>query len=209
MKNKIAINENQKGQTLIETLVAIFVLTAGLISGVGLAIYSFNSTDNASKQVVGTALAREGVEIIQNIRDTNWLDSDVENCSNLGPGQECHRDWLDGSAGEIREGDFGVRYVNGGGWQILQPPTYALFRNNNTGVFTTSFGFNISPTIYSRRVRIDFDTSGIYSNSNPKVIVISEVWWYGKNCPRADLPDNLPQRCKVALQQNLTNWKNY
>jgi hypothetical protein len=209
MNKKIAINLNQKGQSLIETLVAIFILTAGLISGVGLAIYSFNSTDNASKQVVGTALAREGVEIFQNIRDTNWLDDDVENCSNLGEGQECHTDWLNGSAGRIREGDFAVRYVTGGAWQILQPPTYTLYRFNSTGLFTTSAGVNVSETIYSRRIRVSFETTGIYSQNNPKVVVLSEVWWHGRNCPKASVPDALPQSCKVSLQLNLTNWKNY
>jgi hypothetical protein len=209
MKNKIAINDNQKGQTLIETLVAIFILTAGLISAVGLAIYSFNSTDNASKQVVGTALAREGVEIIQNIRDTNWLDKDVESCTSIGTGQECHKDWLKGSAGEIKPGDYGVRFVLGGAWQIVTPATYGLYRSNSTGLYSTSLNTGTPETIFSRRIRISFDTTGIYSNDNPKVTVISEVWWYGKNCPRAAVPDSLPQRCKVALQQNLTNWKNY
>ncbi len=63
----------QKGQTLIETLAALFILVMGVSAAVGLAIYALNSSTSIVKEIIATGLAREGVEAVRNMRDTNWL----------------------------------------------------------------------------------------------------------------------------------------
>lgn len=61
------------GQTLIETLAALFILTMGVSAATGLAVYAFSASSNINKQIIATGIAREGIEAVRNMRDTNWL----------------------------------------------------------------------------------------------------------------------------------------
>lgn len=95
-----SLSINQQGQTLIETLVAIFILIMGVSAATGLAIYAFNSSTSVVKQIIGNGLAREGVEAVKNMRDTNWLqDTLVQNgCYDYASSQSnaanCYQNWL-------------------------------------------------------------------------------------------------------------------
>lgn len=88
------------GQTLIETMVALFILSMGVSSAVGLSIYAFGSSNTILNQIIGTGLAREGIEAVRNMRDTNWLnDSLITNgCYNFVTGaidsENCYQNWL-------------------------------------------------------------------------------------------------------------------
>lgn len=64
----------QQGQTLIETIVAMFILVMGIVASFGLATYALSATSGITNQLVGMGLAREGIEVIKNMRDTNWLN---------------------------------------------------------------------------------------------------------------------------------------
>src|SRR5690349_15867683 len=91
MKNLTRQN-SESGQTLIETLAAIFVLTMAIVAALSLAINILSTTNLNQNQIVATNLAREGVELIRMIRDTNWLSDDasgdnnytLQNCSDVG-----------------------------------------------------------------------------------------------------------------------------
>ncbi len=87
------------GQTLIETLAGIFVLAMGITAVLGLATFSLSSSTNITKQVIGIGLARQGIEAVKNMRDTNWLwqttiDSDCYNYKNGLNTATCYRSWL-------------------------------------------------------------------------------------------------------------------
>jgi hypothetical protein len=98
----------QQGQTLIETMVACFILIMGINAAVGLAIFALSSSTNITKQIVGMGLAREGIEAVRNIRDTNWLKQTSINldCYNYATGNtspdypaanggaRCYKNWL-------------------------------------------------------------------------------------------------------------------
>jgi len=77
-----ASSESGGGFTLIEVVVAIFVLIVGVV-GVFTAIQNitFSSQINSSK-LTAAYLAQEGIELVRNKRDSNWLagetwDSDL------------------------------------------------------------------------------------------------------------------------------------
>ncbi len=96
IKKKIKLNS---GQTLIETLAAIFILTMGVTASVGLANFALQSTTSVSKQIIATGLAREGIEAVKNMRDTNWLqqiaiDTDCYNFFSNDQTGKCYKDWL-------------------------------------------------------------------------------------------------------------------
>src|SRR3989344_8435958 len=65
--------KNQSGQSLLELVVAIAVITVGLFSVWNLFISNFNGEQEAGARILAVNLAREGIEIVKNIRDSNWL----------------------------------------------------------------------------------------------------------------------------------------
>ncbi len=65
--------KKSRGFTIIELSVAIFILSVGIIG-----VYNaFSSlvvfTSSSSDRFVASYLAQEGIEIIRNIRDNNWV----------------------------------------------------------------------------------------------------------------------------------------
>ncbi len=101
MPSRIQSSSKCSGQTLIETLVAVFMLVMGISAAVGLAIYALNTSTNISKQIIATGLAREGIEAVKEMRDTNWLQQGSaninSNCYDYSTGQSnafCYLNWL-------------------------------------------------------------------------------------------------------------------
>jgi hypothetical protein len=74
--------DNQKGQGLLELIIAIGVITTGLFSVWTLTLSNFSGEQESSYRVVGSNLAREGIEVVKNIRDSNWLK--IENNEQCG-----------------------------------------------------------------------------------------------------------------------------
>lgn len=66
-----------KGQGLLEIIVAIGVLSTGVFSAVTLMTSSLNATKENEARLLGSNLAREGIEAVRAIRDSNWLSSAV------------------------------------------------------------------------------------------------------------------------------------
>jgi len=73
---------SQAAETLAEVIIAITVLTLGTGSATILVLTSVHATTSGETRLVAYNLAREGVEAIRNIRDTNWLrfPGDRDNC---------------------------------------------------------------------------------------------------------------------------------
>lgn len=65
--------KNQQGQSLIELIVAVAVISVGLFGVWMLFLANFSGEGEARMRSVGANLAREGLEIVKNIRDSNWL----------------------------------------------------------------------------------------------------------------------------------------
>ena len=63
----------KKSFSLIETIVAISILTIGIL-GISFLISSqIASIHFSENKLIAAYLAQEGIEIVRNIRDTNWL----------------------------------------------------------------------------------------------------------------------------------------
>lgn len=166
---------DSRGQTLIETVVAIFILVMGISTAIGLAIYSFQNTDNATKAIVGTSLAREAIEGIKNKRDSNWvyadMHSDYYDCSFSGTiTQTCDPDWAQGLASGSYAIDFVSQNPNidpSNSQDVLTPSpvSYQLLycpasggANANTYISSSAGGSCLvaaQPTIYSRKVTLN------------------------------------------------------
>jgi len=68
-------NKN-KGFTIIEVISAIFVLLIGILASYTVIQQIIGYTSIVSSRLVAAYLAQEGIEIVRNIRDTNWLQGE-------------------------------------------------------------------------------------------------------------------------------------
>lgn len=62
------------GQTLVEMLIVLFIISVGLYAAVTLIFQNVTLQAQDADQTVAMNLAREGLELVQNKRDSNWLD---------------------------------------------------------------------------------------------------------------------------------------
>ena len=58
---------------MLETIVAIGIITTGLLSVITLVVSNLTTQREAAFRYQAMNFAREGVELIRNIRDSNWL----------------------------------------------------------------------------------------------------------------------------------------
>ena len=64
---------NNKGETIAETIIAVSVLAIGITITSTLMSSSIQNMNNSKNRVIAINIAREGLEAVRNIRDTNWL----------------------------------------------------------------------------------------------------------------------------------------
>lgn len=64
------------GFTLVETLVALFILSLALTGVFGVISFNLASARSIGNSLIASGLAEEGVEIVRNLRDSDWLHGD-------------------------------------------------------------------------------------------------------------------------------------
>jgi hypothetical protein len=155
MQEQTKKNINASGQTLIETLAALFILVMGVSAAVGLAIYAFSTSGNIVKQITATGLAREGLEAVINMRDGNWLQDTltVNGCYDFASSQankaNCYTHWLgtgvgggsglpycidptsgaSGCAGDLTTMNYSLGYLNN--FSTISGPIWFLQRQSS------------------------------------------------------------------------------
>jgi prepilin-type N-terminal cleavage/methylation domain-containing protein len=73
----LAVNyslQTNRGFTLIEIAIAIFVLTVGILAIYALVPKSVSVGMSNVNSFIASQLAEEGIEIVRNFRDTNWIE---------------------------------------------------------------------------------------------------------------------------------------
>mgnify|MGYP001562343255 FL=1 len=74
MKNKIfKISKKNSGETLIEIIIAFGVIITVLAPAAGLQVQSIRNLAFSRDHLIAETLVNEGIEIIRNMRDTNFL----------------------------------------------------------------------------------------------------------------------------------------
>jgi prepilin-type N-terminal cleavage/methylation domain-containing protein len=146
------LRKNQKGFTLIEVLTAIFIITVGAGGAITLIHQTVGFTQETSSKLVASYLAQEGVEIVKNIRDSNFLK-----VHKTGIGE-----WSDGLTGCSSgcQGDYTSNNLSSYSGQKLKVD--GSFYNYGSG----------EDTPFSRKITITPDTNML------KVVV--EIFWQGK-----------------------------
>lgn len=63
---------NKKGQGILEVMTAIYVFIIALVSIMNLVVFNIQINDLNADFLVASNLAREGIEAVRSIRDSNW-----------------------------------------------------------------------------------------------------------------------------------------
>lgn len=156
---------SRRGQTLVEALVALSILTVGFIGIVTLLTKSFQLNRTTSNDTQATYLAAEGIEVAKNIIDYD-VYSGLPNNSNWG----CSFDLNVGQSA-----DYALEYDTAP-TNCVAPPTVQsepngdhLYFASSTDLYTYS-DFNAQPTDFTRDVTIT-------AVSNDELDVQSTVAW--------------------------------
>lgn len=72
MKNYL----NQKGFSILEVMLAFGVITIGLLGVLSLALQNAQVQSISKNYLVASMLAQEGLELVRNVRDTNFIRAD-------------------------------------------------------------------------------------------------------------------------------------
>lgn len=152
----LKFNKN-KGFTLIEIIVAILVVTVGVLAAYVVTQKIVSYTHQISSRLTATYLAKDGIEIVRNIRDTNWLQGD---------------NWDEG----LGIGDWEANY-NEPNLIDCSSPCDPSDSNNSPRFLQIGGGFynygSGSNTKFKRRIKI----SDVYGNN---LTVTVSVWWKEK-----------------------------
>lgn len=70
--------QSHAGFTLIETLFAILIFTASIVSLMMLSGRSLASTKGSSDELAARYLAQEGIEVARNVRDSNFVSDQTD-----------------------------------------------------------------------------------------------------------------------------------
>jgi Tfp pilus assembly protein PilV len=180
-------NFTEQGQTLIETMAAVFILIMGVTAALGLAIYANASSTVITKQIIATGLAREGVEAIKNMRDTNWLKqtSIDKNCYNFAsstpsgigaqpascPGSAvtascCYRQWLSGLNCALHTNLNSAGFCIDPGVNVEIPYTLSSEKDNLKKIWILTSPGNTNLYIYATSTWGDSGFNGLYKDSS-------------------------------------------
>jgi len=130
-----------KGQSLIEVIVAIAILNIGLFSVWALFLNNYLGEREAEQRMVAVNLAREGLEIVRNIRDSNWLKVEDNTTDNGNP-------WFWDR--NLNSGEYSVDYQNN---EDLNSVDNARLYLNSDGFYVND-STNNTITPYSRTITL-------------------------------------------------------
>jgi prepilin-type N-terminal cleavage/methylation domain-containing protein len=169
----------QKGFTLIELIIAIFILSIGIVGIFGAYSAMVVATSDISNKFIANYLAKEGIEIVKNVRDINWGNNNpwLTNISdsNLNCTNGCQEDYTIDTAKE----DFARHpWIGGDTYLNLDSNGFYSYGACATGTTcTTKFKRKITITCYSDETTVDSSCA----STDIKVKVSVTVYWDKKS----------------------------
>ena len=81
------LKKNKKGEIILETIIAMGILAIGITTSSALLSSSIRNMNSSKNRIIAVNIAREGIEAVRNIRDTNWLkfQANIRKCWNHNP----------------------------------------------------------------------------------------------------------------------------
>lgn len=210
------MKKNKKCTSIVEAMVAMVIITFWIIWIFWIYISSTRLEASTSNKIQAIAMAREWIEAVTNIRDTNWtfFSSDLENCWNtLNYNNACI--WDITITNDIENNWHYIVYQDTDNrWKLNKKTLWIYdyselnYRTNfrvwidanwfYTQTWTTT---NLNP-LFTREIIINYpedtNTSGSTDSNDEKMEITSRVQW---------LDNTSTEPHKVELKTILTNRK--
>lgn len=166
------VHNNQKGFTLIEALIAIFIFSVALVSLITVMSRGVTGVAQARDQVTAQFLAQEGIEMFRNYRDTRIIEEDTSSldtmpCDQFNP---CY-----------------IKYVTSGNQRFVMgsgPSIYLTDQGNNkyeptnTGKFQRIIYW--TPTGHTDKIDLHVEVTWFTGAINRTVHLVSTLTNWGK-----------------------------
>jgi hypothetical protein len=163
-------NSNSKSFTIIEASIAIFLITTGILAAFVLVQQTLSFYQVSSLKLIAAYLAQEGIEIVRNIRDSNWLKK---------------VDWDEG----LNEGEWEADYS-----QISLNPYEDRYLKIDEGFYKYSPSLSASKTPFKRKIIISNkeDLDEPPNGKVDKMTVKVEISWQERGRPhQVSVQENL------------------
>lgn len=168
-----------RGFSLLELIVAITVLGTGILGAVALINRTISAGSTVRDQFIAAVLAQEGMEVVHNIRNTNWVKGASDGVTLWGDG--------------LVEGNSCVNFDS---TSLISPGTCGDIDPEERRLYIFDDGFSISythtpsatPSIFSRYINI---VSGD-DRGTPYKLVNSTVLWANTS---------------ISVEERLYDWK--
>ncbi len=186
------IHNKTKGETLVEVLISVVVLTTVLTSAFLVLSRAVKANIDVKNRIIAINIAREGIEAVRNIRDSNWLrfSGDRRNkwlcvngetpCEEMATGFytiEFKSEDQDSPEEFILTDVANTSALNLDIESYKYYQDFRLYIDKDTGRYTYETVEN-SPTIFYRQIELEVDDNvETPGGDRKKLKVISRVGW--------------------------------
>ena len=183
------------GETLLELVIAITILTMVLASAFSVLIQASATNENSIKRVGALNIAREGIEAVRNIRDTNWLKYSGDRrakwlcLDTITTPNACEGD----STSLIEAGLYRVNFSDEQGRYFLEKTAETLTEKK---VFPVE-EFRLYQTIGGRISHVTSDTTLPFYR---QIELVPEETYLNDTCTNAGCPQDVRLRVLVRVQ---------
>ena len=139
---KIQNTRYKRAFTLVEALVALSILIVGIISGFILVTKALYNVTIIQDRLTASFLAQEGIELVRQIKDTNYLKTLSGTSTDWDNNLKTDGDYLISA-------DINAETVILLPWQdksLYYHPSFGLYNYDNTG--------DATPTVFKRKINI-------------------------------------------------------
>lgn len=174
----------QRGFTIVELIITIFILSSSVLGIFSAFLAVIILTHNISDRFMAAYLAQEGVEIIRNMRDNNWISSQP--------------DWRQGF--DVCQDGCEADYTTGTGVPGAKPLTFWVggssggnyLKISGNGFYNYSAG---SDTKFKRKITV------IFLNENIIKVSVLATWR-----EKASLLNPAAVSGLIEAEETLYNW---
>lgn len=222
------MKKNFKGSSLVEVMVIMIIVVSWVTWMYAIYWNSQKMSNNLDMKIQAIQIAREGIEAMTNIRDTNWkmLSTDNKNCWNtLNYDTNCV--WNNTTTTDIKEASYIIYQDNTDYkwkldeitlWNELRDyktdtyrDDYKIFTTDSNGEWfytqeTTADTTKFTP--FTREIIVTyFDSDKLWASYNPNIATDSN-WEFMKITSKVMWVDSSrEQPYSVEFETFLSNWK--